>query len=68
MEFEKFKPKPHPTKKFFNAYNFPISAVSKHLDLSFQYVSSILSGASRCTADNVAKLWELVGKLEKEWK
>lgn len=57
-------PKEHPTKAVFRRYKFPISAVAKYLELSYPYVSSMLSGIIRVTPSNDAKIKKLAAHLE----
>ena len=54
---------PHPSKLFFKERGIPIAAVARHLDLSFGYVSNLLSGVHRMTPRVDAMLNELVDEL-----
>ena len=57
-------PNEHPTKAVFRQCKFPISAVARYLDLSYPYVSSMLSGIIRATPSNDAKLKELADYIK----
>lgn len=59
-------PTPHPSKKVFKSHNFPISAVAKHLGISYNFTCNILSGIARVTPENELKLRKLVEILQKE--
>jgi len=65
MDISKFLPKPHPTRAIFKKHNIPLSAVSQYLDLTYNYVSSILRGAISATPDIDAKLQKLADELQK---
>ena len=64
MNLADFEPKPHPAKRVLKSNGVKISTVARALDLSFPYVSSILSGAIRATPETEEKLSEIVKELE----
>ena len=61
-----FLPVPHPLKAILQDHGFPIAGAARYLDLSYNYISNILSGLRRATPEVEAKLKELVDQLEKE--
>jgi hypothetical protein len=62
---QKSLPTVEPTKykEVFKATNTSVAQVSKYLNLSYAYVSSMLCGTVRLTPENKAKLDELVARL-----
>lgn len=66
MNLKDYIPKPHPTKKIFHQYGFPLAAVAKYLDRTYSYVSQILSGTAKATSEIDAKLHALADALQKE--
>jgi hypothetical protein len=59
-------PKPHPTKAIFRTRGIPNCAVAKFLGLSTNYISSVLNGAIRATAENERKLFDFAKIVENE--
>ncbi|MFC1488577.1 hypothetical protein ACFL6B_01885 [Thermodesulfobacteriota bacterium] len=60
------KPIPHWSKSIFKRHNVPINAVARYLNLSFHYVSGMLSGICRVTPENEEKLRKLVKRIEED--
>jgi hypothetical protein len=63
-----FLPQPHPTKQIFFRHHIPVAAVAKFLGFSTAYTCSLLSGFSRVSAENDAKLREFALLVEGEAK
>jgi hypothetical protein len=63
-----FLPQPHATKQVFSRHHIPVAAVAKFLGLSTAYTCSLLSGFSRVSAENDAKLREFALLVEGEAK
>ena len=61
---QQYLPKPHPAKAIFKKHNIPISAVANYLQLTTTYVNSMLSGHSRITPENEAKITKLAEHVE----
>ena len=59
-----FLPQPHATKQVFFRHHIPIAAVAKFLGLSTAYTCSLLTGFSRVSAENDAKLREFALLVE----
>ena len=64
VNFAELTPQPHWSKEIIKRHNVPLGAVSKHLELSYQYVSLILSGNSKATPETEEKLKALCDGLE----
>jgi hypothetical protein len=67
-EIAEFLPQPHPTKQIFFRHHIPVSAVAKFLGLSTAYTCSLLTGFSRVSAENDAKLRKFALLVEDEAK
>lgn len=66
-DIAEFLPRPHPTKQIFFRHHIPVAAVAKFL-FSTAYTCSLLSGFSRVSAENDAKLREFALLVEGEAK
>ena len=57
--------KPHWTKKIFTQHDIKICDVANALDLSYPYVSGMLSGTMRVTDEQEKRLGELAERVKK---
>jgi len=58
------KPTPHWSKEIIKNHKIPINFVARFLDLSFHYVSNLLSGVCNMTPENEEKIREFVKQIE----
>ncbi|MFC1876322.1 hypothetical protein ACFL2E_03485 [Thermodesulfobacteriota bacterium] len=63
LDIKNYSPAPHPAKAIFKSHNIPISTISKALELSFSYTSTILNGHARVTPEVEKKLNMLVESI-----
>jgi len=66
MILDKFQQKPHPVKPILKKYGVSNYTIAKYLNLSTNYVCTLLTGYLRTNDRIEKKLWQLVKELEKE--
>ena len=59
---------PHPTREIFKNHNILIGDVALTLGVSYPYLSTVLTGLQRPSADIDRKLWDLAREVEGEAK
>ena len=66
MPLKDFINEPHPTREIFKKYGIKNAVVGNYIDRNPFYVSGLLTGNVKCSAQLDRRLWQFARLVEKE--